>query len=596
MQGLRITPVPSGVVATEGPTAFTIKTNVNVFVITGDRNQEVIGKIMSSLNDVAYCLDKVDPSPSMRTLIERQKKAMEDQLIEMHTPNFTRTKRGILDPVGKAAAGLFGLATEGEINELREGQRLLAGAVEGIIAHGKKITVVVNKLGRQQQLIGRKVNEIRSELLRHKNIMLQLVQKQNSILRALDHQYELIRLQTYMSVIRQQVSQIQGIINQDHTRLVACQSQVVNEDLLSLELLEQILGRSENEIKLPSRNYYQYIMVTGMFKDQFDRYVCKLTVPLINAELYKTFKINTYPIPGPNGQFLRVYHDTQVAVGTLRENTFFPQSCVGYSNLICHPGVIEPRTANPCLHGLLSKDHTQQKLCPATYHRQFVNPHDINEVSLNRYVVYTPEVTYHHRCAGQAPSSGQLMAGLYAIEIDGGCVIDANFWELHGIVEIGFHPKYLSKTITPINITFLENIQWHKLINISFGNGVDRLDLPTWEDLPESSFGDGSLINQLDDIKKKWATGSWWKKWYLWVGLIVLLGVLGFVIYFKCVRPRHTKNSASKPRIFMAGPTAAPVEPSVQWSKSDPEKVTTKRKSLCDQEMNTTVTITNEDN
>ena len=99
---------------------------------------------------------------------------------------------------------------------------------------------------------------------------------------------------------------------------------------------------------------------------------------------------------------------------------------------------------------------------------------------------------------------------------------------------------------------------------------MERLDLPTWQDLPDIGTDDGSLIDKLDAIKEKWSTGSWWTKWYLWVGLLIVTGILGLVIYHKIVRPRRVKTI---------------VEPLVRWEKEEPDKIT------FDSAVNTAVTI-----
>ena len=412
---LEISPIHNGVVVTEGVTAYTVKSSVNAFVIIGDRDHLMIGKLMSSLNDVAHMIDRIDPWPNMRRLLQKQKKAMEDELIEVYNPSVTRTRRSV--------GGLFGVATERENGELLASENVLAGAIEGVVTYANRTTAIVNKLGRQQQLFGRKVGEITEELKLIKAALLRKVMHPQGIL---DKHYELIRLQIYLSVIRQHVGQLQGLFKQDHSRFAACQSGTVSEDLLSLKLLEQILLTPENDLKLPHQNYYQYITVEAIFRDVSGRYVCKLSVPLLNAEPYKTFKITTYPTVRPNGQFLRIHHDTHVAISN--GQTFSPQSCIGDNNMLCQPGLFEP--ANPCLNGLLAGDAAQQSFCSATY--QPTNPHGIAEIGENRYVTYTPEATYNLTCDGDAPVYGEITKGLHIIRIHWTCIMETELWTIHG--------------------------------------------------------------------------------------------------------------------------------------------------------------------
>ena len=114
------------------------------------------------------------------------------------------------------------------------------------------------------------------------------------------------------------------------------------------------------------------------------------------------------------------------------------------------PGVIYDKTQQPCLHGPMNGDSSQQQLCPLIYYSHVPSPGQVITDCLNRYVFQTDGITYHHRCPDKAPILGMINPGAYVIEIQPKCIMDSGVWMLQGlnVIEI----KYTKKPPPPLVI------------------------------------------------------------------------------------------------------------------------------------------------
>ena len=202
-----------------------------------------------------------------------------------------RVRRGLFDFVGDIASSLFGIPSAEDIRSLKHANKILASEMEGVVTSQRKVIAKVNMLGRRQQEIASKVNEI----VEHQKI-------ENS---AIQHFYALHTKNTFYlrySLRAIRVSNLIGLISENlleyeeslataQALRVSCESRIVTEQLLPTHIVHQLLSK-ENHQQLKQADYYAYIKVTKITEFEGQVY-CVLQAPMFSSDNQQQVNIVT---------------------------------------------------------------------------------------------------------------------------------------------------------------------------------------------------------------------------------------------------------------------------------------------------------------
>ena len=518
-----IIPVPGGVVITSQEEVRSINTYATIYVAL-DFHPEVLQTAWASaLNQLRNISNHAYEAHEFHYKALHTRIDMRINWLLKMALNFapaplqpTRIKRqtmlGPLKELGSIGAHIFGLATAGDIKTLAEVNQKLAGSIDGVIRTQRKVIATVNQLGHAQAALIGQVNVIIDNLHTLTSVLLHTTFR----LTVLEGKEILNRFTLEINIVLDLIHD-QMLEYNEHRRnallaRTSCEAMIVSENLVPLHTLHSILAQSSNHVAISPAAYYQYLQVQRL---TFVRNVayCVIQAPLMDDELHQLYRISTFPTCNTAGCY-QIYHDVNVVMGTSSEKLYFPERCIGQNPTACQPGVVYAKNQQPCLHGLISGDHTQQVTCPVTYTKEPAVAHPVSTHLLNRYILRTDPTLYHYRCSGRNPFTSDLAAGTYIITLEPECDLDAGAWILHGIKTLQTTLNITIPLPQPIDLSHLafeNDTQWKP---IDLPKGIKQLEFPTYTNLvaPKQTNYESEVQEMQKDLGK---THYFW----LWIAI-----------------------------------------------------------------------------
>lgn len=498
--GLNVTKAPSGVIVTSQEKVLDIKGFAKVYLVLQQSNrdferqwQEAYTKVRAQ---IARNKDSRYNSITLRMATDIYKQYAVIEMSDNH-----RSKRNIL---GSALSWLTGMPSQEDIDGLKKVNEYLSSQMSKVIHDQGKTIATVNKLGVQQKQMANKVNHLVTELgtitagvttlqqdQASQAIMISLLRLQNSLTN-----YQLVK--TDMRTVR-----------------AACESDSHSEVTIPPSTLRDILTGEGNYHDMPTALYYQYIHTESIIRHE-GRTLCVIRVPLARKETHVLYHVSVFPVCGKTG-CLTIYRDAEVVRGLQTEEVYFPEVCIGQSPQMCQAGVIHEDTAQPCIHGILANDKEQMMQCPVTISKQPPVARPVSTKVMNLYVVQTPSITYRYRCPNQNPIATKLPAGVYIIQVDPLCNLDAGIWLLKGLPVRELWLEGTVQPAQPIHMDFLD-----LSFNITLPAGESQLEFDSYHALTQSTGLDLGVDTRVNEMQE--AIGKHHLKW-LWVATGIMGGI-----------------------------------------------------------------------
>ena len=436
-----------------------------------------------------------------------------------------RTRRGLFDIVGDIASSLFGIPSANDLKHLRVANEKLATAVEGVVEHQRKVVAKVNILGRKQQQIVDKVNQVIHHQKEQFEVLQTRILSTNHLTRVM---LRVIRINALLDVIIENLRQYEESLAMVQAMRISCESRIVTEQLIPSGMIRDILASGWNHQKIDPITYYAYIQVRKITEVEGKVY-CVLRAPMFTHDRQTQITVITVPTCSA-GNCLKLYQPQPFVISYTTEELYYPNECFGPTPKACRPGIKYDKKQLPCLHGLINGDSTQQTQCPITVYKNKPPPQPIATVTLNRYIVSTEETLYHYRCPQKAPRTGTLMQGSYVIDVEPSCIFDTTSWMLQGIP---VRDIQYNRTVLPPRPL---DLAWLKMDELPLENhtnllpvGVEQLTLPDFEALQLPP--DTSITSDIDKIQSKIGK-THWLAWLL-VGLSLSIGLIALACYMK---------------------------------------------------------------
>ena len=548
--GQDIVASPSGVAITSQTTTYTVKSYVKVYIVLQQEDVRVYQAWQTTIARIRQMIPQSEMSPAHQRELLGKVQRMHDLLEKYHTPSklSPRAKRGLFNFIGDAASTLFGTPSASDLKKLKEANQQLADAVDGVARTQQSIIGRVNKLGQAQSRIVNYLKELHQEITSTTLLIARINEREKAV-------FAYVWANEQVNELRYQMTEYLKIVDQMRDVRSACESNSHSELTISTSVLNQILSHAYTGSIEKIYSYYQYVSTERIIQVGSQLY-CVANIPIAYEEADIEYQINTFPVCSSAGCF-RLYENTRVVLNQRSGDLYFPEICFGHSPKMCQAGVLYDAHTQPCLHGLISRDSTQQKECPITVTKDTKVPLPVQTSIINRYALTTPNISYHYRCPQTSPRSGQLKAGLYIITVEPGCDMDARKWILKGREIKTFTTYSVSVPPVPVDISFVNHVNF----SINLPPGVDEFEYESFHDLvkPRDSSMGARVKKIQKDIGKDNLT-------WLWVTVGITLGVATLLLTWRILTTKSFRR-----RFFNTLPANSSLTPNTPLTPDTPK-------------------------
>ena len=147
-------------------------------------------------------------------------------------------------------------------------------------------------------------------------------------------------------------------VNKVRNPRVACESRIINEQLVQRFMVEELLREGGNLMDILSSEYYDYMVVDKLTVIDEELF-CLITSPMFDNHPHMEIVIKTLPMCDEN-HCAQLHQPPPFVIDYHTEDLYFPDECHDPTPKACRPGVIYDKVHQPCLHGLSNCDPQQQ--------------------------------------------------------------------------------------------------------------------------------------------------------------------------------------------------------------------------------------------
>jgi hypothetical protein len=274
--GLRITPVPDGVVVQERGNARAKSGELDRYVRV--ELPDVI-EVFSEFEPLITSAKKLAENASISdTLYFVKRRLAEMEMIIAARKAPSRSKRGLIDLFGKIGKTLFGIATEADVEMVRAMTSDVSRRTTQLRTAHNQVVGTVNHLAKVFEEMESKIENI-DQLVSD----VQQYQKQMSTaLGLLDTAATLDSLTSWLELL---LSELQNSLEKQFRRADHCQGGIVSDELIPRELFKEIRVEFGTDSTLADQWYYQYLKVDYYFEED-NAVIGKFKIPILTTETY----------------------------------------------------------------------------------------------------------------------------------------------------------------------------------------------------------------------------------------------------------------------------------------------------------------------
>lgn len=451
--------------------------------------------------------------------------------LERVSPTLLRTRRGLINFVGDIASNLFGVATEGQINEVQNAILSVDSKIHQISAKTNDIIIAINSTREYQKEMSihlnnvvDRVNNMAGELSVHFNLLMEEAQKSRYLL----------TMEMILSELEGVYALVRNEENRQQRALHSAEAGHLTDEIVSPDDLFDILHRHPGTyVQMQLEWYYVNARVSWMPRDNND-FVFVIELPLVSPEIYLAYDINSYPVIIKDRAIrLEVYES--VVIGTQTGDMYLTRC----ANDLCQGGVRFKDTSSQCELSILRKKNPMS-FCPIEKFENVFNSVHVIDSSTFVIVAINP-IKYNFRCEAEISKEGTFATGTWLINIQGQCLLETDNWKLEGIA-VSNENYTLSWDVLPFKVHF-------DIVNSNL-NAV----FPSFENLSHVHTMD---INQLTPLPHLYWT-TFRRHSYVMYIILSIVFVMLVCITFYILYAKFGKRCRRTPTTYQ--PTEAPRE------------------------------------
>ena len=342
-----------------------------------------------------------------------------------------KTKRGLINVVGKLASSLFGVATEQDVNDLQNIVTSNRNSLS-VISHKHNVMAIV-------------VNTTRMQMLENSRLIDELVNVtsdlHNWMSKANLGQLVAHKLLFRVALLESLVSQLELSRDKMTNMRKDLEQGILSEDLLPPGTFQDLITSAripkDSRFITPLIWYYSNLHVQAMKVDE--ELVYSMELPLVSGEETVAKEVSSYPAPNvlsnvslqvdvPRRVLFKIHDDQAIEL---------PTNCIGSNPIVCPPLPINREsgtTDRSCIAALLGiTGRNATSVCPVKVtlgRKDEVFYHDVNTFILVTWGTDITEGCFHSRTM-------QLNAGTYLVKWSGECPLCTQQHCISGIVRTG---------------------------------------------------------------------------------------------------------------------------------------------------------------
>lgn len=367
-----------------------------------------------------------------------------------------RVARGLFNFIGILSEHLFGTASEAEVRQTRQMIQKVNSNNQAVYHVVQELTTVVNQSRVYLQQNRDRINEVSKE-----------VKTVEQLLNSMGVQYEGLRDHIETNYHRHQAERlVEGLemltgayldhVEHYHRQRTALEGGVLTEDLLTLEVLEDILIKARGGNRSAIKNvewYYQYVPVQPLWGED-NLLVFKMELPLVKPITYLHYLFKAFPVPQAEGVTALFEVSPDVGYEPHTGGLFIPEICVGRNPIVCRIYPMRIGKGMNCERGLISQHAAKKQDCVLTMEKT-VQVDKVWTTGLNQVVLSTWGGQLIERCTGRAEQFFNLEKGVYLFNLTENCIYVTSTWKVEYTPHYMHHVDIKQRPLphlAPVNI------------------------------------------------------------------------------------------------------------------------------------------------
>lgn len=147
-----------------------------------------------------------------------------------------------------------------------------------------------------------------------------------------------LRLSLPIETIKDKVAILEGAVNQIRNARVACESRIVNEQLIPVKMIKKRHEDKENRNHVLATEYYGYMQVDKLTVIDDELY-CIITGPSFEAYTHMELTVKTLPMYEED-RCAQPHQPPPFIIDYETEDLYFPDECHGPTPKACRPEVL----------------------------------------------------------------------------------------------------------------------------------------------------------------------------------------------------------------------------------------------------------------
>ena len=428
----------------------------------------------------------------------------------------TRTKRGLFDFFGGALHHVFGLATDSDINSVKNMIRNQAKEGNRVTHSVNQLTTIINKMQKQVSVMTGTINNN----IRNIKSLFQFAREANSTMWELAYNVRRSKCLYFLDSMLQQLSHVSHLYEHQILKYTRQRNSLeghhLSHELLPptyLQFISKNLNKSSSLVQDLSW-YYKHAPVTAIRSDDF--LVFKVDIHIVDLLDYLEYAISSFPAPVAHNFTLQMRLEAKhIGLNTLSGRMLQPKRCFGRSPRVCDGAIQFNSKMIPCVASIvLQKVH---KMCAIEVTKTNHTETLVIENTVNSFIICTFGENIRFLCEKQPPTFQVLSTACHVL-FPGGCVIESEKgWRISpaGITEQKLtlqSPQLVLDKISVINVLNMSRLRSMKVFQIQ-NSELEVKKIVHLEQIPEqnldnfefwlfqdSDFNIADVINQLCNL------------------------------------------------------------------------------------------------
>lgn len=330
-----------------------------------------------------------------------------------------RRKRGFINAIGSLSKTLFGTATQGDVEKVRNKVNEILADNQEVKTVVKENIVCINEIREQQLRIQGKTNELVEKVMELKNAFDGMIEEKNELGKKF-----------YVEEVSSKIESGLSFLEANHAENLRYQALFqYRRDLAIIgHLTETLVSRNNlqnllNEIKvdLPLNYLYENVDVTLIKLDR-QKLGFYFSIPILDGESYTAWDISSVPFSVGGRPHIIRPELSHVGVGLASGRIIELEYCK-YDNPIICPAPLEYDKLT-CIQGILSQNVEKIKECDV----KEMSEHSltVKRLSPGSLLLYSSGETIEERCKLKPVKTYTVDQDTYVVSAEASCVLESS--------------------------------------------------------------------------------------------------------------------------------------------------------------------------